>query len=409
MVSDVIFWAGLRHFDRSLDWLGVALAGRKRKFTPVDCRNSHKFGGKNSFFGNNVSPSFANVPNSSINKDIANNLTKSLGMGLADGTWSKYKTSYNHMLRVQEDTGVSMSLPLNDDQLLWYISYLDSQRHVDSKTIDSYVSGLRMLHLSMGIHIPTLKSPIVKLALKGTKRRQLLENEMKLKPRRRAISLPILEFLSHQIAADRLLSAFDKQLYHTLCLTAFHGSFRMGELVSRQAKSYDSSHTLLCSDVSKYVVTFPDGSLVNTFKMRIKSPKVEKIGVGDLVEIFEIDSCFDPVAALSRYISMKDAMDWGEDSSPFFRRENGMCESREHFNKLLKRLLAPLLSENESLSCHSFRSGVASHMDALGFSSEEIKGQGRWSSSAWESYSKLSVLKRRNIASKLVKHLQFSK
>ena len=35
-----------------------------------------------------------------------------------------------------------------------------------------------------------------------------------------------------------------------IAVTCFHGSFRLGELVSTQAKSFDSKITLLCSDVS---------------------------------------------------------------------------------------------------------------------------------------------------------------
>lgn len=121
-----------------------------------------------------------------------------------------------------------MSLPLDDQKILWYISNLGSQREIESKTIANYITGLRMLHLSLGIHIPSLKTPIVALALKGTKRKQELLKEFQSKPRRRAITLPLLEFLSNQIALDSSLCEFDQQVFHTLSVTGFFGSFRLG-------------------------------------------------------------------------------------------------------------------------------------------------------------------------------------
>ena len=261
-----------------------------------------------------------------------------------------------------------------------------------------------MLHLCLGIHIPSLKSPIVKLAIKGVSRKQDLMKEFKGKPRRRAITLPILEFLSNQIALDCHLSLFDKQLYHTIAVTAFHGSFRLGELVSRYATSFDSQFTLLCEDVSSSKIPFPDGSLVGCFSFKIKSPNVDRVGRGDLVEVFEVDSRLDPVSALSHYKDLLLQRGWLVPDKPFFRKDNGSCLTKDHVNRFLRDKFSSLLSPDEVLSCHSFRAGVSSHMQAWGFSEEQIKGHGRWSSDAWKSYCKIPLIKRRLIASKLSSH-----
>ena len=135
-----IFSAG-RHYNRALD----CISGRKRKTSPVDKIGSQKFKGKNSFFGscfpNSVSQFTSNIPESSINKSVSAHLSSILKMGLSDSTWGKYRTSLNHLNRIQESTGVDMSLPLDDNKLLWFISFLSSQRNLDSKTIDGYLSG----------------------------------------------------------------------------------------------------------------------------------------------------------------------------------------------------------------------------------------------------------------------------
>lgn len=179
----------------------------------------------------------------------------------------------------------------------------------------------------------------------------------------------------------------------------------LGELVSRQAKSFDSEFTLLCSDVNIHKVPFPDGSSVGCFRFKIKSPKVDRVGNGDEVEVFQIESGLDPFSALSRYKELLVRNGWFIPDKPFFRRNNGFCLTRDHLNSFLREKFAPLLSPGDIISSHSFRSGVSSQMQSWGFSSDDIKGQGRWSSEAWTSYCKIPLIRRRLIASRLSTHL----
>lgn len=46
------------------------------------------------------------------------------------------------------------------------------------------------------------------------------------------------------------------------------------------------------------------------------------------------------------------------------------------------------------VSSHSFRSGIATLMGQLGYSDEQIKAIGRWSSKAFEEYLKMPRTKR---------------
>ena len=54
-----------------------------------------------------------------------------------------------------------------------------------------------------------------------------------------------------------------------------------------------------------------------------------------------------------------------------------------------------------TISSHSFRSGVASMMGSQGFSDEEIKLVGRWSSRAFTAYTKLARTQRATMVKKL--------
>ena len=74
---------------------------------------------------------------------------------------------------------------------------------------------------------------------------------------------------------------------------------------------------------------------------------------------------------------------------PFFRQESGGALTKSLFNDLLKELLAPYVNyAAATVSLHSFRAGLVSHMMSLGFTEAEARQSGRWSSSAWKSYMK---------------------
>ena len=93
-----------------------------------------------------------------------------------------------------------MSLPLSEQSVLWYVSYISTTRDVTAKTIEGYIHGLKMLHLAVGIHIPSLNTPLVKLALRGHDKEkvlQALEKSIESKPHRRAVTLELLKPVSY--------------------------------------------------------------------------------------------------------------------------------------------------------------------------------------------------------------------
>ena len=108
------------------------------------------------------------------------------------------------------------------------------------------------------------------------------------------------------------------------------------ELLSKYAKTFDSSFTLLHKDVNAYNVQSASGPLT-VVSFHIKSPKIGRLGVGDNVEIFSLQSPTCPVAALQRYKQMVAAAGHAEDSAtPFFRQENGANYHKTLFNTFQK-------------------------------------------------------------------------
>ena len=93
-----------------------------------------------------------------------------------------------------------------------------------------------------------------------------------------------------------------------------------------------------------------------------------------------------------------------EQEQPAFRFESGKPVTLSAMNGLLKERLDGFLI-GQRITTHSFRSGAASMMASLGFSEQEVKAVGRWSSNAVEKYVKLPRTKRMATAKKVQKYM----
>ena len=107
-----------------------------------------------------------------------------LNYSLASGTWSTYKTVGNQLGRCQAHTGVLMDFPFDTRKTLIFIHWLFDVRKVASSTVNSYLSGLRYLHLTKGIDAPALRPPIIEQMLKGKNNLENIEKQLIGKPNR---------------------------------------------------------------------------------------------------------------------------------------------------------------------------------------------------------------------------------
>lgn len=87
---------------------------------------------------------------------------------------------------------------------------------------------------------------------------------------------------------------------------------------------------------------------------------------------------------------------------PIFCHEDGTPLTCRKFNEYLKLLLGRHSNfAGGAISAHSFRAGITTILGAKGFSEEEIKLVGRWSSRAFTIYMKGQRTRRAVIARKL--------
>ena len=84
-------------------------------------------------------------------------------------------------------------------------------------------------------------------------------------------------------------------LWAIICL-AFHGSFRIHELLSQEEFSFDPNSALLGRDV-RLVNTTLDGKAEEILVINLKSPKEDNLSQGVRVELFSTNTFSCPLKA----------------------------------------------------------------------------------------------------------------
>lgn len=293
---------------------------------------------------------------------------------------SSYKTALGHLEKAEAILGEKFSSPPTDQQLVFFTAYL-AQRNVTSATIKSYLSAVRYISLSRGAgrhtKLPELGAQMV-AGVCNMRKDAMVEATT---PRRRPITINMLVLLRHAIAGNQVWNDLEKCLRWSCMLTAFWGSFRMGELIETEKSKFNPSTSLLPSDIK-----FHEESVA----IWVRSPKVWRHG-GDVVEVWEVkeNEDLDPVLALKQYLKLRsDALGPAEDC-PVFLHQDGSQLTKAEMNKDLKQLLSQypsIASPRDMFSGHSFRAGLSTLLTSLGFTEEQIKNWGRWSSSSFLAY-----------------------
>ena len=91
--------------------------------------------------------------------DIANH-------SLSRSTWSTYKTVKGHLDKCQMDLKVRFSFPMTSSQVISFVSWL-LKRGLKANTVNTYVSGLRTIHLTKGVDEPALRPALVNALIEG--------------------------------------------------------------------------------------------------------------------------------------------------------------------------------------------------------------------------------------------------
>ena len=326
-------------------------------------------------------------------EDVKEAMEEMGSYGLAKSTWSAYKTAERQLGKCQKEKKTDMSLPLSKEKTVVFIDWLIRDRKVKATTINSYLSGIRQLHISRGMDPPNLRPAAVNLLLKGKQHLDNIEERKWGSPGRLPVTITILKLLkAGLIRAD--MDNVTKILTWTVCCMAFHGSFRIHELLCQVEDKFDPDFTLLRKDVK----LFRREEGPDRLEVTLKCPKESKRGKKVVVDLFETKGETCPIAAFKKW--EKNVR--GKENEPAFIDAIGRPLTGRRLNKIVKSLLESHINyKTGKITSHSFRAGMASLLAAKGFEEEEIKISGRWNSRAFELYTKLPRTKREEIARRL--------
>ena len=186
-----------------------------------------------------------------------------------------------------------------------------------------------------------------------------------------------------------------KILFWAVITLAWNGSFRLHELLSKEQKEFDPVSTLLWKDVKIDYVQI-EGKNRGVISIFLKSPKTDRIGAGQRVEVFETENFMCPFKALKKY---RESAKFDENpNEPVFREKSGCCFTGKTLNKYLEEISPELKKQGIHVRNHSFRAGVPTMMATLGYPEKDIMAAGRWQSKAFMAYTKLPRLQRAKFA-----------
>jgi hypothetical protein len=304
--------------------------------------------------------------------------------GIAKGTWSTYATALKMLEKCCEQSGIELIWPVTEKTILTFVHWLLKVRKVGGSTIEAYLAGIRNAHIVRGWPAPPVRTDLINLIIRGKKNIQAAEKRVVPTPDRQPITPDILALLKARLGTWDAPPA-DKRGVWAVASVCFHGAFRLGELLCKSESVFDPQYALLGMDTD-IDTSYSENGCKGVCRIRIKSPKEDKINRSLIVDVFGTGENLCPVKAMAAW---RAAGGGGDPELPLFRLTNGKLLTPRKFMVVVRsRLRGYLDGVDRSIAGHSFRIGLASMLAALGYSEADIKAMGRWSSRAWLEYVK---------------------
>ena len=249
-------------------------------------------------------------------------------------------------------------------------------------TIKSYLSALKFIHIMAGFSLDNLFQDRLRLLVRGVRRSH---GNSKSRPKRLPITIADLRSLSRWVRSN--LPAYDALLFEAAFNMAFFGLLRVSEFTCPTIRDFQRNVHLGMGDVQVNHAT-------EVLTVRIKVSKSDPFRQGASIRITRTLSDVCPFSAMVAYMGYRRQVGPG----PLFLLSNGQALTREHIVIVLSRVFPHVPAG--LMGSHSFRIGGASRLCILGVPDATIQILGRWSSSAFKKYLRLS--------DEYVSHLQAS-
>ena len=322
-------------------------------------------------------------------RDISDVLQKTANLALADCTKKKYDTALNCVEKCELDTKENLSFPWDNRKTLIFVGYC-IKKDLKAGSIKSYLSGVSKIHLALGYQKLDLTPPILKEIFTGQENKHNQKPKKGGKGKRLPCTLKMLRLLKTEFRISDMNDK-EKLIAWAGCTLAFFGALRPGEMLTKYEKSYDPALTLCKKDVS--IVKGENGEK-DAVHLTIKNSKSNRTGRHEIVIIYETKDILCPVRAARKVIDMNKGV---SPNAPFLSGAGGKPLTLNRLNDILKEATKSVPLKG-TLSGHSFRSGITSLLAKKGYSNQQLKTVGRWSSRAYQAYIKLGRSVRHEMA-----------
>lgn len=274
----------------------------------------------------------------------------------------------------------SITLPLQVVHIANFIGHLFSLG-LKPSTIDSHISAISYPHKILDLSDPT-SAFIIRKILKGCEK--LSPSSDSRLPITKSILLKLVQSLTSVVKPH-----YNQTLLKAIFLVAFHGLFRLGELVIRPGQvhnqvvqrddvtfCYEGNHLTGVEIILRHYKTNIHNKPITIFLVANKDSKPS--------------GCMCPVRALQAYIQSFGTATMA--TGPLFQFLNGRPVSSSFVAEQLKKLIGFIGLDPSLYTNHSFRIGAATNLASLGHSEHYIKKMGRWNSNAMQRYIRMDSL-----------------
>ena len=256
-------------------------------------------------------------------------------------------------------------------------------RGLKGVSVDKYLSALRMIHMKRGHFEPWLRPEIISLITRGAKQRDQVLKRLSGKVSKHAMTPELMWRLKLQLNRAKLPISRKRIIWAT-ATSAFAGSLRVHEILSREQTKFDPNSVMLEGAI-KVKKTWMEGREVDSLSLYIAHPKEEKLSAGVVIDLFPTGDFMCPVTAYKNW-----QLDKGVELTPrrpLFRLEGGKNYTGRLFNSDIRSLMSKVLDyDSNPITAHSFRRGLATFMATQGYSDHDIMTIGRWKSQAFKAY-----------------------
>ena len=131
---------------------------------------------------------------------------------VAANTWASYATAERHIARAEKVTGVNITFPFSLKSLLAYVGFLlapkvDGGRGLQGKSVEEYLSAIRLLHMQKGFFEPYIRPEIIKQITRGAVIRDQVAKRMEGKAEKMAMTVELMYKLKISLRDSRFSKA----------------------------------------------------------------------------------------------------------------------------------------------------------------------------------------------------------